>query len=48
MNDKDQSTTVVERTYRADPKELWELRTAKGAVESWWGPESFRAQVHTI
>jgi uncharacterized protein YndB with AHSA1/START domain len=48
MNDKTQSKTVVERTYRAHPKELWELWTTKEGFESWWGPEGFRAHVHAI
>jgi uncharacterized protein YndB with AHSA1/START domain len=48
MNGKHPSQLVVERTYRADPKELWDLWTTKEGFESWWGPEGFRAQVHTI
>jgi len=48
MSGKSQSRMVVERTYRAHPKELWELWTTKEGFESWWGPENFRAEVHTI
>ena len=48
MNDKTKSKTVVERTYRAHPEELWELWTTKDGFESWWGPEGFCAKVHTI
>jgi uncharacterized protein YndB with AHSA1/START domain len=48
ITDKTQSKTVVERTYRAHPKELWDLWTTKDGFESWWGPEGFRAHVHTI
>jgi uncharacterized protein YndB with AHSA1/START domain len=48
MNNKNPSKTVVERTYRAQPKELWDLWTTKEGFESWWGPEGFRAQVHAI
>ena len=48
MNDKNLSKTVVERTYRAHPRELWDLWTTKEGFESWWGPEHFRAHVHTI
>jgi uncharacterized protein YndB with AHSA1/START domain len=39
---------VVERTYRARIEELWELWTTRDGFESWWGPEGFRAEVHTI
>src|SRR5262249_2789651 len=39
MNDTDRSKTIVERTYRAHPKELWDLWTTKEGFESWWGPE---------
>ena len=48
MNDKSRPNTVIERTYRASPKELWELWTTKDGFESWWGPEGFCAKVHTI
>ena len=39
---------VIERTYRADVTELWNLWTTKEGFESWWGPDGFRADVHTI
>ncbi len=39
---------VIERTYRARPEELWELWTTKEGFESWWGPEGFRVEVHTL
>jgi uncharacterized protein YndB with AHSA1/START domain len=39
---------VIERTYRAEVEELWDLWTTKEGFESWWGPDSFRAHVHTI
>jgi uncharacterized protein YndB with AHSA1/START domain len=45
MNNKSQ---VVERTYKAHPRELWDLWTTKEGFESWWGPEQFRAKVYTI
>jgi len=48
MNDQIQSNIVIERTYKADPEELWELWTTKDGFESWWGPQDFRADVHTI
>ena len=39
---------VIERTYRAEVEELWELWTTKDGFESWWGPEGFRVEVHKI
>ena len=39
---------VIERTYRARVEELWELWTTKQGFESWWGPEGFRVEVHTL
>jgi uncharacterized protein YndB with AHSA1/START domain len=39
---------VIERTYRASVEELWELWTTKEGFESWWGPEGFRVEVHTL
>jgi uncharacterized protein YndB with AHSA1/START domain len=40
--------TVVERTYQARVEELWDLWTTKEGFESWWGPEGFRVEVHTL
>lgn len=42
------SSTVIERTYRATQAELWELWTTKEGFASWWGPQGFRADVHTL
>jgi uncharacterized protein YndB with AHSA1/START domain len=39
---------VIERTYRARVEELWDLWTTKEGFESWWGPEGFRVEVHTL
>lgn len=39
---------IVERTYRAAVAELWALWTTKEGFESWWGPQGFRADVHSI
>ena len=56
MNAKSKSATtgetrpkvVVERTYRAPVEELWDLWTTKEGFESWWPPEGFRTEVHTV
>jgi uncharacterized protein YndB with AHSA1/START domain len=42
------SSTVIERTYRTRVEELWRLWTTKEGFESWWAPEGFRVEVHTI
>ncbi|HEY0712573.1 MAG TPA: SRPBCC domain-containing protein [Polyangia bacterium] len=39
---------VIERTYRADIKDIWDLWTTKAGFESWWGPQGFRAEVKEI
>ena len=48
MTDRIESSVVIERTYQAEPAELWELWTTKDGFESWWGPQGFRADVHAI
>jgi len=42
------ATVVIERTYRANIKDVWALWTTKEGFESWWGPEGFRADVQEI
>jgi uncharacterized protein YndB with AHSA1/START domain len=44
----DRPKVVIERTYRAQVTELWELWTTKEGFESWWGPVGFRVAVHTL
>ena len=39
---------VVERTYRASLKDIWDLWTTREGFESWWGPQGFRAEVHEL
>jgi uncharacterized protein YndB with AHSA1/START domain len=39
---------VVERTYRASVRELWDMWTTKEGLESWWGPEGMRVEVQTL
>ncbi|GAY20631.1 SRPBCC family protein [Sphingobium fuliginis] len=48
MTDQIQSSIVIERTYAAQPQELWSLWTTKDGFQSWWGPEGFRADVSEI
>ena len=42
------SRIVIERVYRATLDDVWELWTTKEGFESWWGPEGFRAEVHSL
>ena len=37
-----------ERSYDASLQDLWDLWTTKAGFESWWGPEGFRVEVHTL
>ncbi|WP_010587524.1 SRPBCC family protein [Schlesneria paludicola] len=46
--DTNRRKIVIERTYTAAVKELWELWTTKEGFESWWGPEGFRAEVRAL
>ncbi|MEQ1812590.1 MAG: SRPBCC domain-containing protein [Terricaulis sp.] len=39
---------VVARTYRATPKQVWDLWTTKEGFESWWAPEGCRVEVREI
>ena len=42
------SKIVIERTYQARVKDVWDLWTTKQGFESWWGPQGFRADVHAL
>lgn len=46
MNDN--ANIVIERTYAAQPEELWGLWTTKAGFESWWGPQGFHTDVRRI
>jgi uncharacterized protein YndB with AHSA1/START domain len=48
MADQIKSSIVIERRYKAELSDLWALWTTKEGLESWWGPEGFRAEVHLI
>lgn len=39
---------VLERTFDAPIADVWELWTTKDGLESWWGPEGFRVEVHEL
>jgi uncharacterized protein (DUF1697 family)/uncharacterized protein YndB with AHSA1/START domain len=37
-----------ERRYDAPIEDLWELWTTKDGFASWWGPQGYRVEVHTL
>lgn len=39
---------TIERTYRASVDALWKMWTTMAGFQSWWAPDGFRAEVHTI
>jgi uncharacterized protein YndB with AHSA1/START domain len=39
---------TLERTFRADVQDVWDLWTTREGIESWWGPGGFRVSVHTL
>ncbi len=42
------SKVVIERSYRASLRDVWDLWTTKDGFESWWGPQGFRAEVRAL
>ena len=45
---RSEAKVVIERTYRANIKDVWDLWTTKQGFDSWWGPQGFRADVQEI
>jgi len=41
-------TVVIERSYRANIGDVWDLWTTKDGFESWWGPQGFRVEVSKL
>ena len=39
---------TLERVYRADIQDVWDLWTTKEGIESWWGPGGFQVTVHAL
>ncbi len=39
---------TLERTYRADIQDVWDLWTTKEGIESWWGPGGFKVTVRKM
>ena len=38
----------LERVYRADVQDVWDLWTTKDGIESWWGPGGFAVTVRQL
>ena len=38
----------LERFYRAELRDVWDLWTTKEGIESWWGPGGFAVTVRTL
>jgi uncharacterized protein YndB with AHSA1/START domain len=38
----------IERKYRADIRDVWDLWTTKDGIESWWGPGGFAVTVRKL
>lgn len=39
---------TLERIYRADARDVWDLWTTKAGIESWWGPGGFMVTVRKL
>lgn len=39
---------TLERVYRADIQDVWDLWTTKDGIESWWGPGGFVVTVRKL
>ena len=39
---------VLERSYKATLDEMWAMWTTKDGIESFWGPDGFRVEVHSL
>jgi uncharacterized protein YndB with AHSA1/START domain len=48
MNTPNKTKIVIERSYRAELQDVWDLWTTKEGFESWWGPQGFRAEVQEL
>jgi uncharacterized protein YndB with AHSA1/START domain len=48
QSSRSEAKLVIERTYRTNIKDVWDLWTTKEGFESWWGPQGFRAEVQEL
>lgn len=43
-----QERITMERVFRADVQDIWDLWTTKEGIESWWGPGGFIVKVRKL
>ena len=48
MTEQKRKRITLERVYRADVRDVWELWTTKAGIESWWGPGGFAVTVRKL
>ena len=44
----DRKRITLERDYRADVQDVWDMWTTKDGIESWWGPGGFAVTVQKL
>ena len=44
----DRKRITLERDYRADIQDVWDMWTTKDGIESWWGPGGFAVTVQQL
>jgi uncharacterized protein YndB with AHSA1/START domain len=48
MKEQERKRVTLERVYRADIQDVWDLWTTKAGIESWWGPGGFVVTVRKL
>jgi uncharacterized protein YndB with AHSA1/START domain len=48
MKEQECKRVTLERVYRADIQDVWDLWTTKAGIESWWGPGGFVVNVRKL
>lgn len=44
----DRTRITIERDYRADIQDVWDMWTTREGIESWWGPGGFAVTVRAL
>lgn len=48
MKSEPRQRITLERVYRADVQDVWDLWTTSDGIESWWGPGGFKVTVRKL
>lgn len=48
MTSEPRQRITLERVYRADVQDVWDLWTTSDGIESWWGPGGFQVTVRKL